>query len=529
MSISPTPNDLTPAAPPLPETVDPILPTPDAPAPAPSAISEPARISTGTGDAGPAATPEPAVAVDAGPGATPVPIPAPPAAPVRPHVHAPHIPAGATAMDIAAAAGFPTAPTVRDAEAKRAALVRMKRIALAALVAAAVGFLAVHIWAPETFGWGLLEAFFEASMVGAFADWFAVTALFRHPLGLPIPHTAIIPERKQRLANALSNFVGQNFLTPQNVLPRLERINFAEIVGHWLETPGNVRSIRERIVAALDGLLDGLSDDRIREFSEREVIPKVRDIALAPKLSELIVGLSKDGQHEEILDEVLRGAASVAASNRAAIEEVVRGQVPRFDIGFLSSDFIVQRVTDAVMTRIDTTISSMVADHDNPLRLKIHAQVQDFLTRLDTDPAMQAKVNSLRDRVLESPALQSFAVERWQDFKDFLRADLHDPDSSVFGFLEARGTEFGRSMLEDDAFQDAVNDKVRDVATWAITEHGQRIPDLIRDTVERWDGEQVATQIELAVGKDLQYIRLNGTLVGGLVGALLYLLTTWLG
>lgn len=449
------------------------------------------------------------------------------AAPV--HVHAPHIAPGARPMEIMAAAGFPTAPTVRDAEVKRAALVRMKRIALAALVGAAIGFLVMHFAFPETFWTGLIESFFEAAMVGAFADWFAVTALFRHPLGIPIPHTAIIPERKQRLANALSNFVGQNFLTPQNVLPRLERINFAEIVGHWLETPGNVRSIRERIVTALDGLLDGFSDERIREFSDREVMPKIKDVALAPKLSELIVGLSKDGQHEAILDEVLRGAASVAASNRAAIEEVVRGQVPRFDLGLISSDFIVQRVTDAVMKRIDGTISAMVEDRDNPLRLKIHQQVQDFLVRLDTDPDMQDRVNGLRDRILDSPALQTFAVERWQDFKDFLRRDLHDPDSAIFGFLEARGAEFGRSMMEDANFQDAVNDKVRDAATWAITEHGQRIPDLIRDTVERWDGEQVATQIELAVGKDLQYIRLNGTLVGGLVGALLYLFTTWVG
>ncbi|MBE2186315.1 MAG: DUF445 domain-containing protein [Rhodothermales bacterium] len=426
-------------------------------------------------------------------------------------------------------AGALSAPVVKDAEAKRAALVRMKRIALAALVAAAAGFLAMHFLAPKNFWTGLIEAFCEAAMVGALADWYAVTALFRHPLGIKTPHTAIIPTRKTRLANALSNFVGQNFLTPQNVLPRLERINFAEVVGRWLETPGNVKSLRERIVGAIDGVLDGLSDARIQEFSDREILPKIKDVALAPKLSELIVGLSKEGQHEDILDEVLRGAAGVAASNRAAIEEVVRQQVPRFDLGLISSDYIVQRVTDAVMKRIDGTIEAMVSDRENPLRLKVHEQVRTFLERLDTDPSMQEKVNGLRDRLLESPALQSFAVERWQDFKAFLRRDLHAPDSTIFGFLEDRGVELGRSMLDDPAFQDAVNDKVRDAAAWAVTEHGQRIPDLIRDTIERWNPEQVSEQIELAVGKDLQYIRLNGTLVGGLVGVLLYLFTLWLG
>ena len=372
-----------------------------------------------------------------------------PTAPVAfPEASAPAAPVP-TAVRLLDATGLAAAPVVKDAVAKRAALVRMKRIALAALVMAAVGFLAMHVYAPKNFWTGLIEAFFEASMVGAFADWFAVTALFRHPMGLPIPHTAIIPTRKARIAGALSNFVGQNFLTPQNVLPRLEKINFAEVVGTWLETPGNVRSLRERVVGAIDGAVEGLSDARIQEFSDREILPKIKDIALAPKLSELVIGLSKDGQHEEILDEVLRGAAGVAAGNRAAIEEVVRGQVPRFDLGLISSDYIVQRVTDAVMRRIDGTIADMLGDRANPLRLRVHEQVRGFLERLDTDPAMQEKVNGLRDRLLESPALQAFAVDRWQDFKGFLRRDLHDPESAVFGFLEARGVDLGRSMLDD--------------------------------------------------------------------------------
>lgn len=505
LALSPMPDSLPPPPPDAPPTAPEATPTllPDAPPAGSGLATDPVP------DSALSLTERPAPQVYA---------PAPAAS--DPPGHAAPAP-----VRVLEAMGLPTAPTVRDAEAKRAALVRMKRIALAALVGAALGFFAMHFLAPDTFWPGLLEAFFEAAMVGAFADWFAVTALFRHPMGLPIPHTAIIPTRKARLANALSNFVGQNFLTPQNVLPRLHRINFAEVAGTWLETPGHVRSLRERIVGALDGAIDGLSDARIQEFSDREILPKVRDIALAPKLSELIVGLSKDGQHEDILDEVLRGAAGVAASNRAAIEEVVRQQVPRFDLLFVNSDMIIDRVTDAVMKRIDGTIAAMVSDRENPLRLKVHEQVAAFLERLDSDPAMQEKVNGLRDRLLESPALQTFAVERWQDFKAFLRADLHTPDSAIFGFLEERGVELGRSMLDDPAFQEAVNDKVVDAATWAITEHGQRIPDLIRDTIESWDAEKVSDQIELAVGKDLQYIRLNGTLVGGLVGAVLYLFT----
>ncbi len=268
------------------------------------------------------------------------------------------------------------------------------------------------------------------------------------------------------------------------MLPRIERINFAEIAGRWLETPGHVRSLRTRIVGMIEGAVDGLSDGRIREFSDREVIPRLREVALAPKLSDLLLGLARDGQHEDLLDEVLQGAASVAAANRDAIYDVVRAQMPS-----LIAVFAADLVTDAVMGKIDTTIQAMLSDRENPLRVRIHERVQEFLERLDHDPAMQAKVDALRDRVLENPALRDFAVERWGDFKGFLVRDLHDEDSAIFGFLEARGVEFGRSMLEDEAFQHAVNEKVAAAAAWAIQEHGQRIPDLIRDTIERWPAE----------------------------------------
>ena len=439
-------------------------------------------------------------------------------------------PAKASAT-VAAIIGLPNAPVVRDEAARRAALARMKRIALGALVGAAVGFVVLRVLlrgaaegSSVAFWGGLLEAFFEASMVGALADWFAVTALFRYPLGLKIPHTAIIPTRKDRIGEALARFVGQHFLSPENVLPRLERINFAEIVGAWLKTPGNVRSLREKVVGAIEGAIDGLGDDRITDFATREVMPRLKDVALAGNISDLLLGLAKDGQHEDLLDELLRGAASVAAANREAIHDVVRRQLPGFVPGF-----VVDLMTDAVMQRIDDTVTGMLSDREHPLRLKVHERVRGFIERLDTDEEMQGKVNAFRDRILESPALTSFAVERWADFKLFLTRDLHDPESEIFAFLEARGADLGGSMLEDDAFQDAVNEKVEGIAAWAIREHGGRIPDLIRDTINRWDPERVSEQIELAVGRDLQYIRINGTLVGGLVGVILYLVTAWVG
>lgn len=415
-------------------------------------------------------------------------------------------------------------PKIKDEDVKRAALRRMKRIALGALVAAAVGFLIVHAFLPRTFWWGMLEAFFEASMVGALADWYAVTALFRHPLGIATPHTAIIPTRKARLGNALGNFVGGQFLSPENVVGRIRKVNFAEIAGNWLETPGHVRGLREKLVGAFEGAVEGLSDDRIRGFATRDVLPRLRDMALAPRLSDLLLGIARDGQHEDLLDELLKGTATVAADNRDSIHDAVKGQVP----GFVPM-FVVDLVTDAIMARIDATINGMLTDREHPMRARIHARVQDFVERLDTDPEMQAKVDAFRDRILDNPALQTFAVERWHDFKAFLTADLHDPDSAVFAFLEERGRDLGRSMLSDEAFQAAVNEKVAETVEWAIREHGERVPELIRKTLDEWPEDVVSDRIEVLVGKDLQYIRLNGTVVGGLVGVLLYLLTTWIG
>jgi len=425
----------------------------------------------------------------------------------------------------------PPPPVVRDEEGKRAALRRMKLIALAALVAAAVGFAVMHLlmhrlgpaW-PGMFWLGLLAAIFEAAMVGALADWFAVTALFRHPMGIPIPHTAIIPENKDRIGAALAGFVGRHFLTPENVMSRLERVNFAEVAGEWLEDPDHLRGVRQRAVDFVESAVDRLGDDRIEAFVRREIVPRAQEVALAPKLSDLLLQLARDGQHEGVLDEVLRGALGAAAENKETLRALIRARVPAF-----VPDGLVDVARDAVQRMIETTLDEMLADREHPLRLKVHETVRSFIDRLEHDPETQASVNAWRDRLLTNPAVQEFALERWRDFRAFLAQDLRDEESRTFAFLEARAVELGRAMLEDAAFQAAVNEKVEAAAAWAIRQHGHRVPDLIRDTIHRWDGETISEQVELAVGRDLQYIRLNGTLVGGLVGGVLYLLVTLLG
>jgi uncharacterized membrane-anchored protein YjiN (DUF445 family) len=411
------------------------------------------------------------------------------------------------------------------------ALRKMKRIALLALVAAAIGFglmhLAIHQLRPgasATFWMGLVAAIFEAAMVGALADWFAVTALFRHPMGIPIPHTAIIPENKDRIGNALAGFVGRHFLTPENVMSRLEQVNFAELAGEWLKDPEHLRAVRQRAVEFVEDAVDRLGDDRIAAFVQREVIPQAQEIALAPKLSDLLLQLGRDGQHEAVLDEVLRGGLGLAAENKETLRALIRARVPRF-----VPDGLVDVVRDAVQRAIETTLDEMIADRAHPLRLRVHESVRGFIERLEHDPDMQTRVDAWRDRLLANEAVKDFALARWHDFRAFLARDLRDEDSRTFAFLEARAVELGQAMLEDEAFQKAVNEKVESAAAWAVREHGHRVPDLIRDTIRRWDSETISEQVELAVGRDLQYIRLNGTLVGGLVGGVLYLLVVLLG
>ncbi|HEX8299306.1 MAG TPA: DUF445 family protein [Rubricoccaceae bacterium] len=429
-----------------------------------------------------------------------------------------------------APAFVPAAPVVRDADAKRAALARMKRIALGALVFAAAMFAALSIVrrgmsdGPAEFWVGFAAALFEAAMVGAFADWFAVTALFRHPMGIPIPHTAIIPEKKDRIGNALATFVGVHFLNPDNVMSRLDGVNFAAAAGTWLREPANVHRIRTQAVGVVERGLARLGDDRIGDFATREVGPRLREIALAPRLSDLLLEMTKDDRHEGILDEVLRGALTVASDNRDALRGLIRDRLPAF-----VPDKLVDVARDAVQRALETTLDEMIADRQHPLRLRVHQQVQAFVEKLEHDPEMQARVDAWRDRLLANEAVRAFVVEQWHTLRAFLARDLRAEDSQVFAFVEARAVELGQAMMSDPAFQSAVNEKVGTVARWAVERHGGRVPDLIRDTVARWNAEQISEQVELAVGRDLQFIRINGTVVGGLVGGVLYLLEALLG
>ncbi|HLA63236.1 MAG TPA: DUF445 domain-containing protein [Rhodothermales bacterium] len=487
----------------------------------------------------PAPDPEPA-----GPPVVPVVDAAPaPVAEPAPGASAPEVPDVPEVPDAPAAVAVvperrptladfvPPPPVVRDEEAKREALRRMKRLALLALVVAAVGFVTLHLLSralglegSAAFWVGFVAALFEAAMVGALADWFAVTALFRHPMGIPIPHTAIIRTNKDRIGNALANFVGHHFLTPENVMARLERVNFAEIAGAWLNDPDHLRGVRQRAVEFVEDSVGRLGDDRISAFVERELIPRLQEVALAPRLSDLLLQLAKDGQHEAVLDELLKGTLGVAAEHKDTLRALIRARLP----GFVP-DGLVDVARDAVQRAIESTLDEMIADREHPLRLRVHAAVQGFVEKLEHDEATQARVDAWRDRLLANPAIQEFALARWHDFKTFLARDLRDEDSRTFAFLEGRAVELGHAMLEDEAFQRAVNEKVESAAAWAIKQHGHRVPDLIRDTIRRWDADTISEQVELAVGRDLQYIRLNGTLVGGLVGGVLYLLEALLG
>ena len=437
---------------------------------------------------------------------------------------------GGASGDGAAPAFVPPTPVVRDADAKRAALARMKRIALGALVFAAAMFVALNVLrrgmdaGSASFWVGFAAAVFEAAMVGAFADWFAVTALFRHPMGIPIPHTAIIPEKKDRIGNALATFVGTHFLSPENVMSRLGGINFAGIAGAWLREPDNVHRIRTQAVRVVERAVARLGDDRIGDFAARELGPRLREIALAPRLSDLLLEMTKDDRHEAILDEVLRVGLRAASENRDALRVLIRDRLP----GFVP-DKLVDVARDAVQRALEQTLDEMIADRQHPLRLRVHAQVEGFVEKLEHDPETQARVDAWRDRLLANEAVRQFAVERWHDLRAFLARDLRADDSQVFAFVEARAVELGQSMMSDPDFQAAVNEKVETVAQWAVERHGGRVPDLIRDTVSKWEAEQISEQVELAVGRDLQFIRINGTVVGGLVGGVLYLAEAMIG
>lgn len=407
-----------------------------------------------------------------------------------------------------------------DDEIRRVRLVRMKTVATAMLVIVAIIFLLARLYEAQ-FPWlSYVRAFAEAAMVGGIADWFAVTALFRHPLGIPIPHTAIVPSRKDRIGTALGNFVQRNFLTRDVVAGKIAAMHLGERAARWLSEPQNSRRLARHVVRGMVGAANVMRDEDVQELVEQGVISRLRRMQVAPLVARLFELLTSGGRHQILLDDALRMAARFVAENDEVIRERIRAESPWWVPGAVED-----RLGDKIVSGVERTLAAVAADPEHPLRHRYDEAVQRFVESLRTSPESIAKAEQLKVDLLAHPSVGEFSQEVWGDVKerlgqyaDRLSMDVESEPDQIEQWL----TGLGHKILADPELAAKVDIWVVEIVTYAVEQAREEVAKLIASTVGAWDADATSRKIELQIGRDLQFIRINGTLVGGLVGLLLH-------
>lgn len=408
-------------------------------------------------------------------------------------------------------------PGQNDAERLRS-LRRMKAVALALLVAAAIVYVITKIDGGG--GWvGYVRAFSEAAMVGALADWFAVTALFRHPLRLPIPHTAIIPKRKDQIGRSLGEFVESNFLTQEVLGERLAHADIGRRLGVWLSEPANAQRASEALGDALKGTLEVLDDKEVQHGLEGVVRRRISSTPAAPLFGKAIDLTIDGGHHQRLLDSVLVGLGGFLDDNRTTFRKRLDEESP-----WWVPEPIDDRVFEKIYTAVGSFIADVGADPHHEVRGSVDTRVAALAERLKHDPEMLAKGEALKDELLDHPEFRAWIESLWLGTKQAMIDAANDPDSELRVRAATSLQQLGARLSTDPTLQLKVNDWVERAVGYVIDRYRSEVGDLIANTVERWDGESTAEKMELQVGRDLQFIRINGTLVGGLAGIVIHAL-----
>ena len=392
------------------------------------------------------------------------------------------------------------------------------KIGATALLVAVTAVFFVARWQQQYHGWvGYLRAFAEASMVGALADWFAVSALFRHPLGIPIPHTAIIPHRKDQIGRSLGEFVQTNFLTREVLNERLAGANVGKRLGDWLADERNATKAGEGVTDLLRGALEVLDDRDVSSALETLVERRVRATPVAPLVGRAIDLAMEGGHHQRLLDAMMTGLGSFIEENRATFRARLEHESP-----WWVPESIDDRLFAKIYGAVHGFLADVGADSNHELRLAMDARVATFADRLRTDTALLAKGEELKLELLAHPDVRAWLASLWGEVKRNTVSALDDPTSELRRRLDLSLTSLGRRLASEPGLQAKVDDWVVRAAGHVVDHYRGEVADLIAGTVAKWDGAATAERLELQVGRDLQFIRINGTIVGGLAGVVIY-------
>lgn len=405
------------------------------------------------------------------------------------------------------------------AQRKQADLDRMKRLATGLFALMTLVYIASRVFHGPV--WlGYVEATAEAAMVGALADWFAVTALFRHPLGLPIPHTAIIPRRKDAIADEFGVFVQQNFLSEDVISEKVRSMNLSRRVADWIVQQDNARAIAEQVSAGLAGVVRVMNDADVQAMIEQRVEQKVRETSFAPMIGDILTFITSGRRQQELFDGAVEVGLYLLEDSDDDIQSTVKRETPWW---FPAS------VDAAIYRRIVRSVSKMLYDMQvdiyHPMRVRLVGMVNEFLEDLRHSEDIRTKEAAIKEDLLQQPALRDFTVTLWSDIKDALLRQSEQPDAELRRAIEDSVIRFGESIREDETLAAKIDGWADDSARYLIATYGHEVADLIANTIESWDPEATADRIEVQIGKDLQFIRINGTVIGGLAGFVIHAVT----
>ncbi|MGH6781322.1 MAG: DUF445 domain-containing protein, partial [Sphingomonadaceae bacterium] len=373
--------------------------------------------------------------------------------------------------------------------------------------------------------WGYLRAFAEAAMVGGLADWFAVTALFRHPLGLPIPHTAIIPRNKDRIGGTLATFLRDNFLIPTVVARRMRRVDVAAAAGRFLAQPpsgeGRLREGASRLVASV---LESLDDERLGGMVKGAVVARLKAFNIAPLLGQTLRAAIAEDRHLPLLDSIIIWAGRTLEANEVMIRDMVHNRAG----AIMRWTGLDERLANAIVDGLHKLLSEMAEDPAHPLRAKAEEGLATLALDLQYDPTMQEKVARLKAEIIASPAVAAWIEGLWQQARAGLLRATRDPQAAMAGRFGEALRQLGETLQQDARLRGTINQFARRASVGAVAAYGDAIVRLVSDTIRGWDAQTVTGRLESAVGRDLQYIRINGTVVGGLVGVAIHAANAWL-
>jgi len=408
--------------------------------------------------------------------------------------------------------GSSTPPVQREEERKRQ-LQKMKQRATGVLVVMTAFFVVVTVFTDGTGVWGYLQALAEASMVGGLADWFAVTALFRHPLGLPIPHTAVIVERKDEFGRTLGEFVQENFLSAGVITERVRNAHVVQRAAAWLASPDSAAQLSGHVADLAVGLADLINDEDVHRLVDEELSRAVAQLPLAAMAGRGLEMMTAENRHHELFDAILRGLERFLDESRETLRARFLQEAP-----WWLPDAVDDRIFDRLFEGVGRLLRDVNRDPNHDVRKQFDTWVTSLIDRLEHSPEMQERVDELKREVLEHPQLREWSSSLWGEAKEVLREQAADPESPLRGRIADGVQALGRRLCEDEALRGKAEEMIQEGVAFFAEHFHDELAELISGTVQRWDASETSQKLELLLGRDLQWIRINGTVVGGLAG-----------